>query len=173
MTTGILTGERLRQAAPGDASALHRMFDRCSADTRYARFHGLLHALPERYLAEALAGNPAVHDALVVQTTEQLVALGSARRLDGPGEPAVEIGLLVEDAAQDRGLGTRLLMALAARARSRGVAVLHCDVLATNGRLIDTVHRTLGPVAAHSDGPVLHASVRLLGDLPPLPWRAS
>jgi GNAT superfamily N-acetyltransferase len=148
------------------------MFARCSADTRYARFHGPLRALPGRYLAEALSGNPALHDALVVQTSEDLVALGSARRLEGPGRPAVEIGLLVEDAAQGRGLGTRLLLTLAARARSRGVAFLQCDVLAANRRLIDTVRRTLGPMTACSDGPVLHASVRLLADHPALPWQA-
>jgi GNAT superfamily N-acetyltransferase len=172
MTTGIVTAERLRLARPEDAPALHRMFARCSADTRYARFHGPVRALPARYLAEALAGDPDLHDALVVETTEDLVALGSARQLDGPGRPAVDIGLLVEDAAQDRGLGTRLLLTLAARARSRGAAFLHCDVLAHNRRLIDTVRRTLGPVATRSDGPVLHASVRLLADHPPLPWQA-
>jgi GNAT superfamily N-acetyltransferase len=168
MTTGIVNRERLRQAEPDDAPALHAMFERCSAETTYARFHGRLRALPERYLAEALAGDTALHDALVVESTGDLVALGSARRLDDPGGPAVEIGLLVEDAAQRRGLGTRLLLALAGRARSRGVAVLRCDVLAGNRRLVGTLHRTLGPVAARSDGLVVHASVRLLADGPPL-----
>jgi GNAT superfamily N-acetyltransferase len=173
MTTGIVTRERLRPALPCDAPALHAMFARCSADTTYGRFHGRLRALPDRYLTEALAGDPALHDALVVETPEDLVALASARRLDEPGEPAVEIGLLVEDAAQGRGLGTGLLLALAGRARSRGVAVLRCDVLAGNRRLVDTLRRALGPVAARSDGLIVHASVRLLAGGAPLPWRAS
>jgi GNAT superfamily N-acetyltransferase len=172
MTTAIVTRERLRQAVPDDAPALHAMFARCSAGTTYARFHGRLHALPDRYLAEALAGDPALHDALVVERGGELVALASARRLDEPGEPAVEIGLLVEDAAQGLGLGTGLLLTLAGRARSRGVAVLRCDVLAGNRRLVDTLRRTLGPVAARSDGLVVHAWVRLLTDGPPIPWQA-
>jgi GNAT superfamily N-acetyltransferase len=145
------------------------MFDRCGPETRYGRFHGLLHALPERYLAEALAAEPAWHDALVVEVPGELVALGSARAV---GERAVEVGLLVEDAAQGRGLGTRLLLALAARARSRGVAELRCDVLHRNRPLLGTLRATLGPTTVRSEGLVLHASVRLLDRTPPLPGRA-
>jgi GNAT superfamily N-acetyltransferase len=171
MTTGIAVAQVLRPAAPGDAAAVHRMFERCSAETRCGRFHGLLHALPEGYLAEALTADAALHDALVAECAEagELVALGSARAV---GDRAVEIGLLVEDAAQRRGVGTRLLLALAARARSRGVTDLHCDVLHRNRALLGTLRRTLGPTAIRSDGPVLHASVRLLDGRPPLPWRA-
>jgi GNAT superfamily N-acetyltransferase len=147
------------------------MFDRCSPDTRYGRFHGLLHALPERYLAEALSADEALHDALVVEGWDpgELAALGSARALGGT---VVEVGLLVEDAAQRRGLGTRVLLTLAGRARSRGVTELRCDVLHRNRALLGTLGRALGPTDVRSDGLVLHASVRLLAGPPPLPWRA-
>jgi GNAT superfamily N-acetyltransferase len=169
MTTGIGRAQGLRPATPDDVAALHRMFDRCSAGTRYDRFHGLLRALPEGYLTEAVTADPALHDALVAGRDGEVWALGSARAL---GSRVVELGLLVEDAAQRRGLGTRLLLTLAARARSRGVTELRCDLLQGNRNLLGVLRSTLGPATVRSDGLVLHASVPLLAGPAPLPWRA-
>jgi GNAT superfamily N-acetyltransferase len=157
-------GPRLRPAGPADAQALHALFGRCSHETRAGRFHGLLHALPEPYLTEALTADDACHDALVLETPGSLlVALASARRAEEPGEPAAELGLLVEDPWQHRGLGTLLLTALAVRARARGVRVLRCDVLADRERLVAVLRRTLGPVTVRREGPTVHAEVRLAG----------
>lgn len=175
------TGVSLRPAGRADAAALHAMFRRCGRQTRYDRFHGLLHALPEPYLAEALAGDPALHDALVVEVVDgagasSLVALGSVRRLDGTTVPRAELGVLVEDAWQHRNLGGFLLTTLAARAASRGVGELCCDVLASRRPLIDALDRSLGPVAVRREGFTLHARVRLPagpgGAAPALGWRA-
>jgi GNAT superfamily N-acetyltransferase len=163
MTTGIPVGLRLRCATLADALEVHRLFGRCSPATRYGRFHGHLREVPPGYLCEALTAGPCRHDALVVQRCggAELVALASARRVDGPGEPAVDVGVLVEDAEQGRGLGTLLLATLARRAGERGIAVLTCDVLATHQRLVAVLRRTLGPVATSRDGGTVHARVRL------------
>jgi len=96
----------IRAAAPGDRAALTAMFGRCSDQTRYRRFHGFVHALPERYLADALAGRPE-HIALVAEDNGQIVALSSCA--DG------EIGILVEDLYQRQGIGTRMLNELLER----------------------------------------------------------
>jgi GNAT superfamily N-acetyltransferase len=178
MTTGIAPAPRwttrrtattppiaVGPAGPADATALRAMYDRCGPATRYARFHGLLRELPDDHLAGALAGNPAVHDALVVEVAgpggRHLVGLGSACRLDRPGPPAADVGLLVEDAWQRRGLGALLLAVLAARARARGVAELHADVLASARGLLPALASPLGPVAVRAEGITVHASVRL------------
>jgi GNAT superfamily N-acetyltransferase len=153
-------GLLLREARPADAGPLAAMFGRCSRETRAARFHGLVHALPGAYLAEALTAEAALHDALVLEAPSgEVVALASARRVDG--EPAVEVGLLVEDAWQGRALGPLLLTSLAVRARGRGVLVLRCDVLADRQRLVAVVRRTLGPVAVRREGFEVHVEVRL------------
>jgi hypothetical protein len=55
---------RVRRATTGDREALTRMFERCAVTTRYRRFHGPVTAIPERYLADALAGST-FHHALV------------------------------------------------------------------------------------------------------------
>jgi GNAT superfamily N-acetyltransferase len=160
MTTGIPAGLVLRQASLPDALELHRLFGRCSADTRYARFHGNVAALPAGYLREALTAAPCRHDALVLQRAAgaELVALGSARRV---AAATVDVGLLVEDDEQSRGLGTLLLRTLADRARHRGIAVLTCDVLATHEGLVRVLRRTLGPVQTVREGGTVHARVRL------------
>lgn len=100
MNTGAM---HTRPATPGDRAALIAMFWRCSEQTRYRRFHGFVHAFPERYLADALSGRPE-HIALVAETGNQIVALASCA--DG------EIGILIEDAFQRQGIGSGLLTAL-------------------------------------------------------------
>ena len=157
-------GLLLREAGPTDAAALSAMFARCSRTTRAGRFHGLLRELPSSYLAEALTAEAGLHDALVLEDAgpaTSLAALASARRLDDPGEPAVEIGLLVEDAWQGRGLGTLLLTSLAVRARRRGIALLRCDVLASRQHLAEVVRRTLGPATIRREDLTVHVEVRL------------
>jgi GNAT superfamily N-acetyltransferase len=130
------------------------MFERCTTATRHRRFHGPVKAMPERYLAEALSGSP-FHHALVAcldphagdprtgdlhpgdlhpgealelgAPSGDIVALASCRTID---EGAAELGLLIEDAWQRRGLGTRLLGDLVAQARRSGLRVLEAQVLA-------------------------------------------
>src|SRR5690242_14933268 len=162
MTTGIPADVAVRCAVPADALGVHRLFGRCSRETRYRRFHGHVSEVPLDYLLEALTAEPDRHDALVAQRPDgDLVALGSARRVDAPDGPAVDVGLLVEDAEQGRGLGTLLLVALAARARDRGVGVLTCDLLATHQGLVAVLRRTLGPVRTVREGGIIRARVRI------------
>src|SRR3954451_20360206 len=160
MTTGIGVP---RSASDADAPAVHRMFGQCGPTRRHGSFHGHVSEIPAGYLREALRADACVHDALVVPCAAgpELVALASARRLPGAAEPAVEVGLLVEDAAQGHGLGTLLLRGLAARARCRGVVVLTCDVLAEHEHLVGILRRTLGPVTTFREGVTVRARVRL------------
>jgi GNAT superfamily N-acetyltransferase len=154
---------RLRQAAAADREALNRMFDRCTQQTRYRRFHGPVKAIPARYLTDALDGGP-FHYALVAcrspdqwldsgaapapgagsdpdgdraaralpdnsqgEGADLLVALASCRVTS---EGAAELGVLIEDAWQRRGLGTRLVGDLVAHARRTGLRVLEAQLLA-------------------------------------------
>jgi GNAT superfamily N-acetyltransferase len=110
----------------GDRVRLEEMFDRCSIDTVVRRFFGLVRRLPPRYLDDVLAGRPERHDAVVARTSDgQVVGLASV----GTGGGLPELGVLVEDAWQRRGLGTALVDALLRRARERGVVRLVASVL--------------------------------------------
>jgi GNAT superfamily N-acetyltransferase len=137
-STGAAGGlVRARQAVPGDREALAQMYERCTTSTRYRRFHGPVKAIPERYLAEALSGSP-FHYALVAflepasaahtrALSGRIVALASCRLVE---EGAAELGILVEDAWQRQGLGTRLVDELVAHASHSGLSVLEAQLLA-------------------------------------------
>jgi GNAT superfamily N-acetyltransferase len=164
---------RVRRAVPDDREALARMFDRCTLATRYRRFHGPVKAIPERYLAEALSGGP-FHYALVAYAGSPdsprdarprgAVALGSCRTV---GEGQAELGLLIEDAWQRRGLGTRLLRDLITHAGQAGLRVLDAQLLAEQAWITGLL-RPYGTCRLHSarDG-VLNVTVRL-APTPPL-----
>jgi GNAT superfamily N-acetyltransferase len=126
---------RVRRAAVDDRQALAVMFERCTVATRYRRFHGPVKAIPERYLADALSGSP-FHYALVAYSEPavdrepeagRIVALASCRTVN---EGAAELGVLIEDAWQRRGLGTRLIRDLAVHAADAGLRVLEAQLLA-------------------------------------------
>jgi len=109
------------------------MFLRCSPSTVYRRFHGQVKSFPASYLAEALSGMPE-HHALVAGAGEQVVALASCRLDPDRGEG--ELGILVEDEWQRRGLGGALLGQLVGWADGRGVRVLNAQVLTDHDWII-------------------------------------
>jgi GNAT superfamily N-acetyltransferase len=134
----VLAPADVRRAVAGDRAALSAMFARCTEETRYHRFHGPVKALPERYLTDALSGTP-FHYALVAcpvpdlgtadvsRQDDGVVALASCRTVN---EGAAELGLLIEDAWQRQGLGTRLLRDLVTHAAGAGLRVLEAQLLA-------------------------------------------
>ena len=167
---------RVRQAVPADREALTRMFGRCTASTRYRRFHGPVKAIPERYLAEALSGSP-FHYALVAflepasavrgaeALSDGIVALASCRLVE---EGAAELGVLVEDAWQRQGLGTRLVDELVAHASASGLTVLEAQLLAEQAWITGLL-RPHGACRLRSAwNGVLNVTVRLTPPPPPL-----
>ena len=153
-------GAVIRRAGECDGAALAEMFARCTAATRYRRFHGHVNVLPARYLAEALSGR-ADHFALVAVAARQaagaIVALASCRTVS-PG--TAELGILVEDGWQRLGLGAALLREMAAHARRHGIGLLTAQLLAEQSWIL----QLLGPygrcesVTSHG---VLDVTVRL------------
>jgi GNAT superfamily N-acetyltransferase len=107
----------IRPISEDDLLELTDMFERCSEQTRYRRFHSYIRAFPEPYLTDALKGNHG-HFALVAQAPDGIVALASCVTLD---EGICEIGILVEDRYQRQRIGSRLLAALLAHAGDRTV----------------------------------------------------
>jgi GNAT superfamily N-acetyltransferase len=102
------------------------MFSRCSLQTRYRRFHVPVRVMPARYLSEALAGRADHYALIACVPSGELVALASACATE---TGAMEIGILVEDASQGRGLGRELLRLLVEQARYRGVGVIKAVIL--------------------------------------------
>ena len=129
-------GTAIRSVGPADLAALSGFFAGLSVESRYLRFfasvtpaHGLLHLL---------SGGPANVDAIVAVADGVIV--GHAMAADRPGDPCgtqmTDVGVVVADAWQRRGVGAALMRALVLRAQARGVTSLAMDVLPANRRVL-------------------------------------
>jgi len=148
----------VRRAAAGDRPALERMLARCTGQTRYRRFHGPVSVFPERYLTEALSGSP-LHFALVASAERDgtVVALASCRAVD---EGVAELGILVEDEWQRRGVGSDLLREIVAYAVRTGLRALQAQVLADQPWIVGLLRRH-GTCTMAGAGQALHVTLSL------------
>lgn len=148
---------RVRHPAASDRAALEAMFARCTTATRYARFHGHTHAIPERYLAEALSGSPAHVAIIACADSRTVVALASCRTV---AAGTAELGILVEDSAQRQGIGRLLLRQLASHARRHGLTTPKAAVLHHQAWIIRLL-REHGTCEAKTGREVLDITLRL------------
>lgn len=163
MTTTLV---RTRQAAADDLADVISLFERCSPATLESRFHVPVRRVPERVVRALLA--PPGGWSVLAHQGQEVVGHACAAPV---GAAAVEIGLLVDDAFQGTGIGTRLVRDLATTARERGYGLLTCTVSPGSDAVLSTVRRAgLDGVSRYDDGVVeievpLGAGVREL-DLP-------
>jgi GNAT superfamily N-acetyltransferase len=125
----------IRQAGCGDLGGLRDFLTGLTVRTRHLRFFA--GAPASAAMLRVLAGQRPDADALVA--TRNGVIIGHAMAVDtagSPGAAATEIGIVVTDAWQGRGVGSGLIRALASRARARGATTLMMEVMAENRRVL-------------------------------------
>lgn len=109
-------------------------------------------------LAWPLAGGSAL---VAIAETGLVVALCNLVE-DGP---EAEVGLLVEDAWQRRGLGTGLLRRAVHLATASGISALHVHTHGENNAMIRTLRRLGRPMRHETDGTVVTLTVDLGPDI--------
>lgn len=154
MTTSLV---RTRHACDDDVVGLQELYDRCSPDTLERRFH-----LPVTRVAPSLVSQltlPHRGWSMLAEQGEEIVGHGCAGEVSSD---RVEVGLLVDDAFQGTGVGTRLMRDLAVAAAQRGYRSLVCCVAPDNPSVLPTVRRAgLPHVSSYVDG-VVEIEVPLL-----------
>ena len=143
----------IRQTRPEDLPALRDFFAGLSAHTRYLRFFGPV--APGAALLRTLAGLADNIDALVAVRGGVIVGHAMAVDRDEPrGTRVTDIGLVVHDAWQGRGVGSALMRALVTGAQARGVSTLEKDVLDGNRQVLAMItgHWPAACVDHNSDG---------------------
>ena len=125
---------RLRSPSTKDEGALLDFFSSLSEHSFYRRFHGtpsVRPALVDPFLDPDWWDHGDLIGTLADETgAEQVVALASYVRLRDPA--AAEVAFAVADAHQGRGIGTRLLEQLAARAAGAGIERFVAEVIPGN-----------------------------------------
>lgn len=135
--TPVVSAGLLRTARESDTDRIREFVCRLSPRSQYFRFFATV-APPSTGLLRALCGAAGTADILLV--TDGLgTVIGHGMAADQAG--ASDIGVVVADPWQQRGIGTLLLAALVDRAAGRGVRTLVLDVLPANERMLGIIAR--------------------------------
>lgn len=136
MTQNVAT----RVIRPDDAARLERLFYRLSPESVYRRFFTLYTSPPPGVLCKLVDVDHETRDAAVAVVDDEVVGVG--RYAADPREPgAAEVAVVVDDAWQGHGLGSRLLALAAGLARLHGYTTLTAVVLADNAPAIRMLRR--------------------------------
>lgn len=111
------------------------LFARASDRSLYQRFLGAGHPAVDAYVEQLLDPSRRL-DAVVARLHGELVAVASSHALS---DDEAEVGMLVADDHQHRGIGTLLLEDLVARARARGLAGVTAFVLTANQQMVEVL----------------------------------
>jgi GNAT superfamily N-acetyltransferase len=151
----------VRTASLDDADRIRDFVCGLSPQSRYFRFFASV-APPSTSLLRALCGATGTADILLV-TDSRGAVIGHAMAVDAcvAGRLESNIGLVIADDWQQRGLGTGLLSLLVSRAAERGVSTLVLDVLPANDRMRGIITRRWpdAPVERTRDAIVIRPSI--------------
>jgi RimJ/RimL family protein N-acetyltransferase len=129
------------------------MWERCALPTRTWRFHAPVRHLPASYLNAVLADPDA---SLVAAQHSADLVIGVASLFRADANQSAELGVLVEDTWQRRGIGLLLVSRLVRGASSRGITALTTSVLAENDAVSRLLRRIPGAYSARLAGPTIH-----------------
>ena len=123
----------LRELRNEDREMLERFVDLLSEDTIYFRF--LASGINREVLIDQLSPRPG---AVILVAVKDRAIVGHVAYFKSQAE-AAEIGLLILDSYQGKGLGTRMIESIARAANSDGVSVFEAIIDWNNTRMIKMV----------------------------------
>jgi len=151
----------IRQAWPGDCNAIRDFLARLSPRTCYLRFFTGAPGMTAAMLRLLAGDGPGLDVVLAIHGG---VIIGHAMAADATGQPGgqvMDIGVVVTDGWQGRGVGSALVRALTGRALDRGVSALAMDVLPENRRVLAMIARRWPEARYDHPGDYLTIEVQL------------
>ena len=143
----MLNGIVITPVRPADAAALEVFYEGLGEDVRYLRFHGL--TCPSlRTCASFCAADGQTRAGFLAWHGGAIVGHAC---LDPLGDGRAELGIAVADGMRGQGVGSALLAAIEAWARTHGIRRICASVLAVNGPMAALMAH-LGHVESHCDG---------------------
>jgi acetyltransferase len=133
----------LRHIAPADAAREQAFVRGLSPQSSYRRFHGTVTELSAKDLLKFT--NPDSHNAVALVVVRRGATgdeeIGVARSVIDPDGASCEFAIVVADAWQKRGIGTRLMSALTRHLQASGVRRMSGSVLNINSDIRRFVKR--------------------------------
>ncbi len=140
--------------ATSDTEAVLAMLGRCSRASLFHRFHGFTDGV--NYFAALLRDRP-LEETLLAWYGSTCVGVATL----GVGATGIfDLGVLVEDAWQRRGIGTRLTASLLGRTRARGLGSVHADVLGDDLFVVQALRR-VGPLTVSIESGIFSIDIDL------------
>lgn len=134
---------RIRTMQPSDREIEQEFVRGLSGQTRYFRFHSAVRELSSAMLERFTNVNYPDEMALIATVKEagREREIGVARYVRLPDSKSAEMAIVVADAWQGKGVGTRLLVDLRLCAVAAGIEQLKASVLSENRRMYEFVKR--------------------------------
>jgi acyl-CoA hydrolase/GNAT superfamily N-acetyltransferase len=132
---------RVRAARQTDESQLQALLYGMSPESVHQRYFGLRMAHPRSEILALLETDPRSSCALVAETLEDNTLLGIARYDVDPTSGMGELGIVVAETWQKRGLGTVLVRRLVEVGKRNGMKGLRADVLVSNPGMLGVLRR--------------------------------
>lgn len=134
----------LRPICPEDKDEMMRFFSRFSEETIILRFQYYKNCITEEE-ADYYCGIDYIDSLALVAEKEvngrkDIVAVGRYNRI--PNTDTAEIGLVVQDSEQEKGIGTQLLKYLSILAKENGIHSFVAEVLRINGRVMSILRKS-------------------------------
>ena len=153
-------GYTVDHAGPADRPELERLPDRLSGSSLLRRFHAPVRRIPAGYLDTVTAGDPTAHLSLVARSAAgELIGLVSLNAIERPDHR--ELGLLVVDGWQGRGVGSALLDEVLRSGLAAGVRLVDAVVLPELVALLQALDRRLPRVWFHREAEAITARYQL------------
>jgi len=153
----------IRPVRATDERLLRDMFYDCSEETIHSRFFKSVKAAPhpklQRWVNVDYTHEMALGGFVQDGEVERLVGMG--HYIVDPATGLGEIDFMVQDAYQNRGVGTLLLQHLMKVARARGLKGFTADVLAQNTRMLHLLHKSGREMKSTLEERVYHLEFRL------------
>jgi AcrR family transcriptional regulator/RimJ/RimL family protein N-acetyltransferase len=157
----------IRLAHPGDADAVAAMHERCSEQSRVHRYFTEVGEWRDLNLRRITGGHRGA--TLVVMSEEgAIIGLGNVFPNAPDDSHAAEFAMIVEDAYQGRGVGTRLQRRMIALAQRLGFTEVVATVLAENSGMLHVLEEPgLKWTREHSQGVITLRAPLPAEPLPP------
>ena len=136
--TEAIPGVHLRPAGAADSPAVRAFLCGLSLDSAYRRFFTGLGSVPDSLVRRLLATG-ATRTVVLAVAGGEIVGVADTTVVDGGA--AVELGIVVADSWQRRGLGWPLADAALAPARAGGISTLRAHTLPDNARVARMLRR--------------------------------